>query len=76
MRGGRQGRAYQERDIRFDRSLPVAQFWSQLTGFIEDADNGNAAEGPEALLLSPDGQLALLFHRGAGAETSREPRAP
>jgi uncharacterized protein (TIGR03086 family) len=30
-------------------------------GFIENADNSNAPEDPEALLLSPDGQLALLF---------------
>jgi hypothetical protein len=28
---------------------------------MEDPDNGNAPEDPEALLLSPDGKLALLF---------------
>jgi uncharacterized protein (TIGR03086 family) len=51
------------KSITFDSTDPyrLAQFWSQLTGFIEDADNGNAPEDPEALLLSPDGRLALLF---------------
>ncbi len=39
----------------------LAQFWLQLTGFSEDPDNGNAPHDPEALLLSPDGSLALLF---------------
>lgn len=38
-----------------------AQFWRQLTGFSEDPDNGNAPDDPEALLVSPDGSLALLF---------------
>ena len=51
------------KSITFDSTDPyrLAQFWSQLTGFIEDPDNGNAPDDPEALLLSPDGQLALLF---------------
>ncbi|HEU5269643.1 MAG TPA: VOC family protein, partial [Jatrophihabitans sp.] len=39
----------------------LAQFWSQLTGFREDPDNANAPGDPEALLVSPDGALALLF---------------
>jgi hypothetical protein len=39
----------------------LAQFWLQLTGFSEDPGNGNAPDDPEALLLSPDGSLALLF---------------
>jgi len=39
----------------------LAQYWAQLTGFIEDSDNVNALEDPEAVLLSPDGRLALLF---------------
>ena len=39
----------------------LAQFWGQLTGFSEDPDNGNAANDAQALLLSPDGSLALLF---------------
>jgi uncharacterized protein (TIGR03086 family) len=51
------------KSITFDCIDPyrLARFWSQLTGFIEDPHNSNAAEDPEALLLSPDGQLALLF---------------
>jgi hypothetical protein len=51
------------KSITFDSSDPyrLAQFWSQLTGFIEDPDNGNAPDDPEALLLSPGGRLALLF---------------
>jgi Glyoxalase-like domain/Mycothiol maleylpyruvate isomerase N-terminal domain len=49
--------------ITFDCADPyrLAQFWLQLTGFSEDPDNGNAPDDPEALLLSPDGSLALLF---------------
>ena len=39
----------------------LARFWSQLTGFSEDPGNGIAPGAPEALLLSPDGSLALLF---------------
>ena len=39
----------------------LAQFWRQLTGFSEDPDNGNAPGDPEALLLSADGSMALLF---------------
>jgi len=51
------------KSITFDCADPyrLAQFWSQLTGFSEDPDNGNTPGGPEALLLSPDGSLALLF---------------
>ncbi len=51
------------KSITFDCADPyrLAQFWSQLTGFIEDPDNRNAHEDPEGLLLSPDGSLALLF---------------
>ena len=51
------------KSITFDCADPycVAQFWRQLTGFSEDPDNGNAPGDPEALLLSPDGSLALLF---------------
>ncbi|MHB1737904.1 MAG: TIGR03086 family metal-binding protein [Actinomycetes bacterium] len=51
------------KSIPFDSTDPyrLARFWSQLTGFIEDPDNTNAPEDPEALLLAPDGQLALLF---------------
>jgi len=39
----------------------LAAFWSQVTGFAEDPDNGNAPDDPEALLLAPDGSMALLF---------------
>jgi uncharacterized protein (TIGR03086 family) len=51
------------KSITFDCADPcrLAQFWLQLTGFSEDPDNGNAPDDPEALLLSPDGSLALLF---------------
>jgi uncharacterized protein (TIGR03086 family) len=51
------------KSITFDCADPyrLAQFWLQLTGFSEDPDNGNAPGDPEALLLSPEGSLALLF---------------
>ena len=51
------------KSITFDCADPyrLAQFWLQLTGFSEDPDNGNAPDDPEAVLLSPDGSLALLF---------------
>lgn len=51
------------RSITFDSTNPyrLAQFWSQATGFLEDRDNTNAPDDPEALLLSPDGQARLLF---------------
>ena len=51
------------KSITFDCADPyrLAQFWRQLTGFSEDPGNGNAPDDPEALLLSPDGSLALLF---------------
>jgi uncharacterized protein (TIGR03086 family) len=51
------------KNITFDCADPyrLAVFWSQLTGFIEDPDNGNAPDDPEAVLLSPDGLPALLF---------------
>jgi uncharacterized protein (TIGR03086 family) len=51
------------KSITFDCADPcrLARFWLQLTGFSEDPDNGNAPDDPEAVLLSPDGSLALLF---------------
>jgi uncharacterized protein (TIGR03086 family) len=51
------------KSITFDCADPyrLAQFWSQLTGFGEHPENGNAPDDPEALLISPDGSLALLF---------------
>ncbi len=51
------------KSVTFDCSDPfrLAGFWSQVTGFREDPDNGNTPGDPEGLLLSPDGPLALLF---------------
>jgi catechol 2,3-dioxygenase-like lactoylglutathione lyase family enzyme len=51
------------RTITFDCADPfrLAEFWSQVTGYTEDPQNGNAPEHPEALLVSPDGAPALLF---------------
>jgi hypothetical protein len=51
------------KSITFDCIDPyrLAQFWSQLTGFTEDRENGNAPDDPEAVLLSPGGRLVLLF---------------
>ena len=51
------------RNITFDCADPfrLAAFWSQVTGFAEDPENGNAPDDPEALLLAPDGSLGLLF---------------
>lgn len=51
------------KSITFDCTDPyrLAQFWSQLSGFVEDPSNGNAPGDPEAVLLSRDGSLALLF---------------
>jgi uncharacterized protein (TIGR03086 family) len=51
------------KSVTFDCTDPyrLAQFWSQLTGFSEDPGNGNAPDNPEAVLLSPDGSLVLLF---------------
>ncbi len=39
----------------------LAQFWTVVTGYTEDPDNGNAPTDPEALLLSPDRSIGLLF---------------
>lgn len=49
--------------VTFDSANPyrLAQFWSQVTGFREDPDNPNQPDDPEALLVSPDGGVALLF---------------
>jgi Glyoxalase-like domain len=51
------------RNIAFDCADPyrLAGFWSQVTGYKEDPDNGNAPADPEALLVGPDGQPNLLF---------------
>ncbi|MBA3339625.1 MAG: VOC family protein [Geodermatophilaceae bacterium] len=47
----------------------LALFWAELTGWTEDPDDGNAPEDPEALLISPDGSLHLLFIAGPDVKT-------
>jgi predicted enzyme related to lactoylglutathione lyase len=51
------------RNITFDCADPyrLAGFWSEVTGYREDPENGNAPEDPEALLVGEDGQPNLLF---------------
>jgi len=51
------------RNITFDCADPyrLAGFWSEVTGYGEDPENGNAPEDPEALLVGADGQPNLLF---------------
>jgi predicted enzyme related to lactoylglutathione lyase len=53
------------RNITFDCADPyrLAGFWSAVTGYREDPDNGNAPADPEALLVGQDGQPNLLFIR-------------
>lgn len=53
------------RSITFDCADPylLAGFWSQVTGYKEDPDEGNAPADPEAFLVGPDGQPNLLFIR-------------
>ena len=50
-------------NITFDCDDPyaLAQFWSEVTGFREDPENGNEPGDPEGLLVAPDNQLNLLF---------------
>ncbi len=59
------------RTITFDCADPyrLAAFWSSVTGFEEDPDNGNAPEDPEAYLVAPDRSIALLFIRVPEAKT-------
>jgi len=42
----------------------LSLFWAEVTGWTEHPDEGNAPEDPEALLISPDGSLNLLFIAG------------
>jgi hypothetical protein len=51
------------RNITFDCADPytLAGFWSRVTGYREDPENGNQPDDPEALLVGPDGQPNLLF---------------
>jgi predicted enzyme related to lactoylglutathione lyase len=53
------------RNITIDCADPyrLAAFWSQVTGYQDDPDNGNAPADPEALLVGVDGQPNLLFVR-------------
>jgi len=50
-------------NVTFDCDDPytLAQFWSEVTGFREDPENGNEPDDPEGLLVAPDNQLNLLF---------------
>ncbi|MDQ6616329.1 MAG: VOC family protein [Actinomycetota bacterium] len=49
--------------VTFDCEDPfrLTAFWSEVVGYQEDPNNGNAPGDPEGLLLSPDGLMALLF---------------
>lgn len=49
--------------ITFDCADPyaLAGFWSQVTGYQPDPENGNEPGDPEAFLAPPDGGPALLF---------------
>jgi catechol 2,3-dioxygenase-like lactoylglutathione lyase family enzyme len=51
------------RNLTFDCADPyaLAVFWSQVTGYKEDPENGNEPGDPEGLLIGPDGQPNLLF---------------
>ena len=51
------------RNITFDCADPylLAGFWSQVTGYGEDPDDGNAPSDSEAFLVGLDGQPNLLF---------------
>jgi hypothetical protein len=50
-------------NITFDCADPyvLAGFWSQVTGYQEDPDNGNEPGDPEGFLAAPDGRHNLLF---------------
>lgn len=39
----------------------LAVFWAKVTGFGEEPGYPNEPDDPEALLVAPDGSLALLF---------------
>lgn len=49
----------------------LAQFWTEVTGWSEDPDDGNAPEDPEAMLVSPDGLSHLLFIAGPDIKTGK-----
>jgi hypothetical protein len=51
------------RNVTFGCKQPyqLARFWQRVTGFGEDPDYPNLPDDPEALLVAPDGSIALLF---------------
>jgi Glyoxalase-like domain len=51
------------RNITFDCADPyrLAAFWSQVTGYQEDPEDGNHPGDPEGFLHGADGQPNLLF---------------
>lgn len=51
--------------ITFDAADPyaIAQFWSEVTGFSEDAEEPNEPGDDETALLSVDNDVVLLFIR-------------
>jgi Glyoxalase-like domain len=53
----------QPRNITFDCADPylLATFWSQVTGYQEDPEEGNEPGDPEGFLVGPEGQPNLLF---------------
>ena len=61
----RQGAAMtaRPRNITFDCADPylLATFWSQVTGYQEDPEDGNEPGDPEGFLAGPEGQPNLLF---------------
>jgi hypothetical protein len=61
------------RNITFDCADPyrLAGFWSEVTGYREDPENGNAPEDPEALLVGADGQPNLLFIKVPEGKTTK-----
>jgi hypothetical protein len=51
------------RNITFDCADPyaLAVFWSQVTGYKEDPEDGNRPGDPEGFLAGPEGHPNLLF---------------
>ena len=59
------------RHITVDCANPyeLSLFWGAVTGFEEEADGPNEPGEDEALLLSPDGSLGILFVQGPESKT-------
>ncbi len=53
------------RTITMDCSDPyrLAQFWTEVIGYHEDAGNPNLPQDDEALLVAPDGSARMLLMR-------------